>query len=153
MGETVLASPAFFFLRSPNPLTARCGDVTNPDCVCPSAAVADPNDTTCHSIVQGLDDATARRVEPQRRMLQAALGLLLPLGAPGRSQTNLVVFWTFTITTQAMTVFDPVSGNIPFPNDILINQMTGLVNLPIAPGDPQAQVKMGLNTLDGFSTS
>ena len=152
-GEEVIASPAFFFLRSQNPLTGRCADPTNPACICPPAAVADPNDTTCKSIVQGLDDATARQVEPQRLALQAALGQLLPLVAPGREQNNLVLFWTFTITTQAMTVFDPASGSVPFPNDILIDPATGLVKLPIASGDPQAPLKMELNTLDGFSTS
>src|SRR5207237_920315 len=42
---------------------------------------------------------------------------------------------------------------LPFPNDALINQMTGNVSLPIAAGDPQAPLKMQLNTLDGFSVS
>jgi hypothetical protein len=153
MGEPVIASPTFFFLRSPNPLVARCGDATNPDCACPSAALADPNDTSCHSVALGLSDAAARQAEPQRRMLQTALTTLLPTVAPGRDQNDLVLFWTFTISTQPFTVFDPTSGNIPFPNDALIDQTTGLVNLPIAPGDPMAPVKMALNTLDGFSVS
>ncbi|MDB4965124.1 MAG: Lipase-like protein [Myxococcales bacterium] len=152
-GETVLASPAFFFLRSPNPLIARCPDTANPDCACPPEAIADPTDTTCHSVVMGLPDATARVVEPQRRLLQTALGTLLPLVAPGRNQSDLVLFWTFTITAQPMTVFDPTRGDVPFPNDVLIDPVTGRVNLPIAAGDPQAAVKMALNTLDGFSVS
>ncbi len=153
MGGVVLASPVFFFLRSPNPLIARCGDPTNPACVCPAAAVADPNDTSCHSVVRGLSDAQARQAEPQRAQLDAALSQILPLAAPNHMRTDLVLFWSFTITTQAMAVFDPASGSIPFPNDALIDPMTGRVTLPIAPGDPQAALKMQLNTLDGFSTS
>ena len=152
-GELVIASPAFYFLRSPTPLVARCGDQTNPDCACPSSALADPNDPTCHSIILGLDDTSARTAEPQRQMLQGALNLLLPLVAPGRDENDLVLFWTFTISTQPFTVFDPTTGNIPFPNDALIDQTTHLVNLPIAPGDPMAPLIMGLNTLDGFSVS
>ena len=152
-GQKVLASPAFFFLRSPNPLTARCSDASDPNCACPPEAIADPADTSCHSVAQGLNDATARRVEPQRRLLQTALGTLLPLVAPGRNESDLVLFWTFTITAQPMTVFDPPRSAIPFPNDLLIDQTTGRVNLPIAAGDPQAAVKMALNTLDGFSES
>ncbi|MCU1280990.1 MAG: putative lipoprotein [bacterium] len=152
-GEQVVAAPTFFFLRSPNPLVGRCGDAANPDCACPSTALADPTDTTCHSLVLGLSDAAARQAEPQRIQLQTALMTLLPTVAPGRDQNNLVLFWTFTISTQPFTVFDTASGNIPFPNDALIDQTTGRVNLPIAAGDPMAPLKMALDTLDGFSVS
>jgi hypothetical protein len=152
-GELVVAAPTFFFLRSPNSLVGRCGDAANPDCACPSSALADPTDTTCHSVVVGLSDAQARQAEPQRIALQTALMTLLPTVAPGRDQNDLVIFWTFTISTQPFTIFDPASGNIPFPNDALIDQTTGLVSLPIAAGDPMAPIKMALNTLDGFSVS
>ena len=152
-GEEVIAAPTFFFLRSPNPLVARCADQANPDCSCPSSALADPSDTSCHSVALGLSDAAARQAEPQRIMLQTALMTLLPTVAPGRDQNDLVLFWTFTISTQPFTVFDPTTGNIPFPNDALIDPTTGRVSLPIAPGDPMAAVKMALNTLDGFSVS
>ena len=152
-GEGVIASPAFFFLRSPKPLVVRCGDASNPDCACPPSAISDPTDTSCHSAVLGLTDAQARQAEPQRRQLQTALSQLLPLVAPGRDQDDVVLFWTFTISTQPFTVFDPATGNIPFPNDVLIDQTTRLVKLPIAPGDPMASAKMALNTLDGFSVS
>ncbi|MGZ3440644.1 MAG: hypothetical protein ACXVDD_14075, partial [Polyangia bacterium] len=152
-GERVVAAPTFFFLRSPNSLVGRCGDFTNPACACPSAALADPADTSCHSVVLGLSDASARQAEPQRIALQNALGMLLPTVAPGRDQNDVVLFWTFTISTQPFTIFDPTTGNIPFPNDALIDQTTGLVNLPIPAGDPMAATKMALNTLDGFSVS
>ncbi|HEY2748294.1 MAG TPA: hypothetical protein VGL86_26910 [Polyangia bacterium] len=152
-GELVIASPAFFFLLSPNPLVGRCADLTNPECVCPQTALADPNDATCRSLILGLSDVDARIAEPQRQQLQAALAQLLPAVAPGRSVGDLVLFWTFTISTQPFTVFDPTTGNIPFPNDALIDPTTHLVNLPIAPGDPMAPLEMALDTLDGFSVS
>ncbi|HEY1585784.1 MAG TPA: hypothetical protein VGH63_08845, partial [Polyangia bacterium] len=152
-GELVIAAPAFFFLLSPNPLVGVCGDPTNAECACPQSALADPNDPTCHSLILGLSDVDARTAEPQRQQLQTALSLLLPTVAPGRSAADLVLFWTFTISTQPFTIFDPTTGNIPFPNDLLIDQTTHLVNLPIAAGDPMAPLEMALNTLDGFSVS
>ena len=152
-GGPVLASPTFFLLRAPAPLLARCADPTNPACACPPEALADPNDTSCHSIARGVSDAQARAAEPQRAQLDAALSQLLPTAAPNHARNHLVLFWTFTITTQPMAVFDPQSGAVPFPNDVLIDPMTRRVALPIAPGDPQAMLKMALDTLDGFSTS
>jgi pimeloyl-ACP methyl ester carboxylesterase len=151
-GSQVLAAPAFFFLRSPKPLIGKCGDGTAPDCVCP-----DPTDKTCHSVVVGLPDAQARQLEPLRRGVSASLDTLVPCsGTDGdmpRSRDNVVLSWSFSIASAPMAVFDPDRGDVPFPNDALINQMTGKVNLPIDPADPQAATKMGLNLLDGFSTT
>lgn len=152
-GAAVLASPTFFFLRAPTPLLARCGDPTRLACTCPPEAVADPQDQTCHSVARGLSDAQARLLEPQRVKLAQALDQILPLLVPTRSRQDLVLFWTFTITAQPMVRFNPQSGSIPFPNDLLIDPVTGKVALPIAAGDPQAPLKMALNTLDGFSVS
>lgn len=152
-GGFVLASTTFFFLRAPIPLLERCADPTNPACVCPPEAIADPNDQSCHSAARGLSDAQARQIEPQRAQLDQALRQLIPLAAPNHARGNLVLFWTFTITAQPMTVFDPTTGAVPFPNDVLIDPSTGRVALPIAPGDPQAPLKMELDTLDGFSVS
>jgi hypothetical protein len=152
-GKTVLAAPVFFFLSSPTPVLARCADPSNAACVCPAEAIADPNDTTCTTVARGLTREQAKTLEPQRVMLDAALKPLLSLFGAGHERSNLVLFWSFTITTQPMAVFDPTSGAVPFPNDALIDQKTGHVALPIAEGDPQAALKQQLNTLDGFSTS
>ncbi len=47
-------------------------------------------------------------------------------------------------------LFDPTASIIPFPNDLLINPATGLVNIPNPDGlDAIASV----NSLDGFSTT
>jgi hypothetical protein len=152
-GAVVLASSTFFILLSTTPLLERCADATNPACACPAAALADPTDTTCHSAFQGLTDAQARQAEPQREMIDAALSLLLPAVAPGRNRDDVVLFWSFTITSQPVAEFDPTTNTLPFPNDVLINQSTGTVMLPIVAGDPEAALKMELNTLDGFSES
>jgi hypothetical protein len=145
-GELTVASPTFFLLRSPNPLLARCIDPTNPECVC-----ADIADASCHSVARGVDDATARAAEAERRMLDPGLTLLV--AATGRNRNDIVLAWTFTITSLPTAVFDPSRSAIPFPNDLLIDRASGLVNLPITPGDPRAALMMKLNTLDGFSVS
>ena len=144
-GERVIASPAFFLLRTPRPLVFACPDAANPMCAC-----SDPTLASCHSAVEGLDDAAAQAAEMQRRAFAPMLARLVPAD---RRVDNVVLFWTFVITTAPSTVFDPVRGEVPFPNDALIDPATGLVNLPIAPGDPQAAIKQQLDTLDGFSTS
>ena len=50
-------------------------------------------------------------------------------------------------------LFNSEIGNIPYPNDILMNPQTGKVALPTRPGDKDYAVKSALNTLDGFSTT
>ena len=50
-------------------------------------------------------------------------------------------------------IFNSETGNIPYPNDILINRETGKVSLPTRPTDPDYPVKAALNTLNGFSTT
>jgi pimeloyl-ACP methyl ester carboxylesterase len=61
----------------------------------------------------------------------------------------------------AYTVFDPDSGDIPYPNDILFAPNSsstsdagdGTLNIPYEASDADAVVKAALNTLDGFSTT
>jgi hypothetical protein len=51
--------------------------------------------------------------------------------------------------------FDPASGIIPFPNNLVINPMTGKVDVPAPPCETPAAmaVRVGtLNQLDGFGT-
>ena len=50
-------------------------------------------------------------------------------------------------------LFDSETGNIPYPNDILMNPETGKVYLETDPADKDYAVKSALNTLDGFSTT
>jgi len=46
-------------------------------------------------------------------------------------------------------LFDPSAGIIPFPNDLLINPATGLVNIPNTDGLDAIE---SVNSLNGFST-
>ncbi len=51
--------------------------------------------------------------------------------------------------------FDPASGIVPFPNNLVVNPMTGKVNLPMqaCESPTAAGIRTGiLNTLDGFGT-
>ncbi len=59
-------------------------------------------------------------------------------------------------------VFDPTSGTIPYPNNILFapndsstNDFDGgkTLNIPYEPTDPDANIKRQLNALTGFSTT
>jgi hypothetical protein len=70
---------------------------------------------------------------------------------PGLSRSDIALFWTFSITTQAEVTFDPAKLVIPFPNDIL-NPTGSQVAIPAGSGLPPDLVA-GLNTLDGFSTT
>lgn len=50
------------------------------------------------------------------------------------------------------SIFDPVAGQIPLPNDALLNPSTGLLDVPLDPSDSDltAQVKSGLRRLNGW---
>ncbi|WP_201351920.1 hypothetical protein [Hydrogenimonas urashimensis] len=50
-------------------------------------------------------------------------------------------------------LFDSDSGNIPYPNDILMDPQSGKIHFDTRPEDDDYVVKSALNTLDGFSTT
>ncbi|WP_456449750.1 hypothetical protein [Hydrogenimonas sp.] len=50
-------------------------------------------------------------------------------------------------------LFSSDTGNIPYPNDILMDPTTGKVHFDTNPSDRDYAVKSALNTLDGFSTT
>ena len=53
-------------------------------------------------------------------------------------------------------MFDPATGAIPLPNDVLKNQKTGLLEVPVdetVDSELTKQVKAGINRLDGWLTS
>ncbi len=50
-------------------------------------------------------------------------------------------------------LYDPAAGVLPSATDIMFkDSLDGTINIPIAPGDPQAALKTVLNAMDGFST-
>jgi|GEM_PF-1479512 len=73
----------------------------------------------------------------------------------GFGREQLAVLATFTMSTDPAVVFDPARGVIPMPNQLLIDPLTGLVDLPIAPDEPSEarHLKEVLSTYDGFSIS
>jgi hypothetical protein len=145
-GQPVLADQAFPFVRSAQPIVGTCANIGSAACMCSS--LADPN---CHAVVDGLTDAQAIQLEAARNSLSAGLDAILKPISGTRQQ--VVLAFSFTISSRPFAVFDPTRGNIPFPSDSLINQQTGLVSLPIAAGDPMAPIKQQLNQLAGFTTT
>lgn len=96
-------------------------------------------------------DADAPVFEAVRLQYEPLLAVLEDLGT-GRE--DIVGFFTFTVSSANEALFDPNVGVIPFPNEVLLDLTTGLVNLPVSDSDPDALKNLagGLNTLDGFST-
>lgn len=81
--------------------------------------------------------------------------LLLKLEEKGQlKREELLACWSFTTMSMAEISFDPTTGVIPFPNNLLLDPKTGKVNVPASPKETDAQkaLREGLNNLDGFST-
>jgi dienelactone hydrolase len=88
--------------------------------------------------------------------------LLKLFEATGKGKREgVVALWTFTITSQTEVLLDPVTGVLPFPNNMLLDPV-GLaktppeykVNIPAQPGETATEkaLREQLNTFDGFST-
>lgn len=131
-GEAVVPSPAFYFLRAGKNLEEH------PDAL--------PGKT------RGEKRATATRLEGLRQGLEPLIQVLETKGVPRR---ELAALWTFTVHSEPEAYFDPNSRRVPFPNDLLTDEKTGLVALPVPATDSaeQKKLKATLNALDGFSTS
>src|SRR5690606_35292150 len=73
----------------------------------------------------------------------------------GFGREQLAVLAAFRVSDDPAVIFDPKKGEIPMPNQLLIDPLTGLINLPIAPDDPAEarHIKEVLSTYDGFSIS
>lgn len=155
-GKKVLADTAFAFLRSQTPLFAKCQDASNSACACPLTDVG----PSCHSVVDGLSDAQAQELEFGRLTIQPLMDTVVK--SKGRARSELVMAWSFTISTRSFATFDPDRSQAPFPSNLLLaNKGIGdpmadvLVNIPVLPTDDArtAALKGGLNTLDGFTTT
>src|SRR5215831_6047052 len=134
-GQPVVAAPVFFFARSKSPLSN-----------CTSAGPG------CTSASPLIPVNQAVQLEGLRRALEPLLSAVDTLGVP---RDQVAVAWSFTISKRPFTVFDPATGRIPFPNDVLRNQTTGRIELPVSPTDSPAvaMLKSELNMLTGFSTT
>jgi dienelactone hydrolase len=98
----------------------------------------------------GVEKATI--FESMRRMNQPFLKEVITAGK--LKQEQILAMWIFTVSTQTELIYDPTAGVIPFGNVILIDQKTGLVNIPPVAGETaeEKDLREGLNQLDGFST-
>lgn len=151
----VLTDAAFALLRSTTPLYARCQDANNPLCTCSNLS-----DSACHAVVDGLTDSQAQQLEATRLGIRPIIKSVLDL--KGRQLNDLVMAWSFTISSRSFAVFDSARAQIPFPSNLLLSNMgmgsptaDANVQIPILPTDDARTqaLKAGLNTLDGFSTT
>ncbi len=131
-GEPVVADAAFFLVKSRGDLALH------PDAM-PGASRTEKQATAAR--LAGVQDAFAPLVEAAEDR-----------GVP---RERVAVLGSFTTTTQPAVWFDPLSGRIPLPNELLRDRDTGTVTLPVKPEDSEEQrhLKEGLSTYDGFSTT
>ncbi len=111
-----------------------------------------PDDSLPVSLIP-VDDETAARLEQARLALKPVLdyfeGSVPDKVKIARSQIALA--WTFTVTTASEFVFDPEAGDIPTPNDLLMQQLHD-------PAGLQALLPEGVdcaddNTIDALDTA
>ncbi len=155
-GSPVVGAPFTFFTRSSAPLLT-CPAGSDPTCACTRDKTSGQYPMTCVPAL-GLTFAQAAQLEDLRVVFDGLLnehpGVLDAAGTT-RKREDVVLLWTFTIATGPFAVFDPTTGRIPMPNDVLLDQTTNKVNLPVDQNAPASQKALiaGLNKLDGFSTT
>lgn len=151
--ETVLATPTWALLRSPNSLVT-CADLNSTDChsvtdVLPVDAGIALNDVSGRITDQA---GTAKLLEPIRRHYKPFLDYL---ASQGVARTDVALLWSFRITTRPMVVFNPatVPPSVPLPTNLALNPSTGLINAPIDPNASPAEQEFFreyINTLTAF---
>lgn len=98
--------------------------------------------------------AAATRLEQIRANYQLLLKELLLADRHIKSE-DIISFWTFTTTSLTEMLYNPTVGIIPFPNDLLFDPKTNKLNIPSLSTEETPQetaLRLGLNTLDGFTT-
>jgi dienelactone hydrolase len=117
-------------------------------------ALPDDQKMTEEQLHKAIEAATLDSATSFER-IRSGYTTLLKLATGKVKSDNVVLMWNFTTLSLSELIYDPTSGTIPFPNALLLDQKTGMVNLPATPGESEAQKKLrlGLNTLDGFTTT
>ncbi len=110
-------------------------------------------DEAGNSTVAQLDNASATAATGVQQVLTPFMELIEDNA--GYEYDDLAAVWSFYTWRDPFIVFDPLNGDIPFPNAFLVDQGSGLVNIPVPQGaDPLTTSLIGeLNTRDGFSVS
>ena len=95
---------------------------------------------------------TAQALEAVRLANQPHYQTLASYGVPRAQVATLAAF---TTTSSPTYWFDPESGQIPVPNDLLMNRTDGTVELPVREEDDleARHIKEALSHYDGFSTT
>ncbi|MEZ4460566.1 MAG: hypothetical protein R3E66_12740 [bacterium] len=131
-GEPVIADPAFYFVRSDSPLTEH-----------PSAVPGESREQK-KEVAEALEEI---RIDYQELFDVMALR--------GFVKEQVAVVGEFTTTNRPAVWFDPDASQIPIPNDILRDVMTGFVEVPQDDEDDATTqaLKDQYNRHQGFSTS
>ncbi|MBI3184322.1 MAG: hypothetical protein HYZ28_19485 [Myxococcales bacterium] len=151
-GQAVVASSTWKLARSKSSLVT-CQDLSSADC----RSVTEIIPTTKTEPAERVADQAAKAVslEGLRRKYAPAVDAVI---AAGVAREDIALLWTFRTTDDPQVVFNPSATppQVPVPNDLAIDPLTGLVNAPIDPSAPEAQQEFTrdyLNTLDGFPVS
>lgn len=151
-GRPVLASPAFYLVRGDKSLVT-CKDLASPTCQAVSDVIPAKSKDPTRARAERRDAAIA--LEKVRLDLLPLYERAKDKGVP---RAEIVLAWTFHVSTMPTARFDPASKAevpIPFPNDLVRNPTTGKLEVPINPSDPDPVkvIKVKLASLDGFSTT
>jgi hypothetical protein len=160
-GVPIIASATWSLVRGKTPLvTCTVPDASSyPDCQ-PTVSIIPSNE---HDPLARIQDQT--RTALQLEMIRKGFAPLLDsFESQGVPRENIPLAWTFKITVRPDVTFDPANNVVPFPNDVLLDRFPDggtRVKLPLPDagtlpdgGVPDiVQLYMGLNTLDGFSTT
>lgn len=131
--EPVIADAGFYLVRSRSPLDEH------PD------------------VMPGESEGERLEAAQQLRAVQQTYAPLIErfTTSMGFVRAELAVLAAFTTSSGPAVFFDPDNGEIPMPNQLLIDDETGLVDLPIAADDSAEtrDIKEVLSAYDGFSIS
>lgn len=131
-GEPVVADAPFYLVRTGEPLAAH------PDV---------------------LPGETREQREQVAAQLDAIGTSFMPLFETfarfGVKRDDIAVAGSFTTSARPTIWFDPDSGQIPMPNNVLLDRAQDLVQLPDSPldDDEARHIKQVLSHYDGFSTT
>ncbi|MFH1130272.1 MAG: alpha/beta fold hydrolase [Pseudomonadota bacterium] len=115
-------------------------------------------DKTKEELDELINDAIATAVlesATDLELLRSATNSYLNIAeAYGLARKDIAVTWAFSTLSMAQVEFDPTLGKVPFPPGDLVME-NGKVNLPEQPNETpeDAALRLGLNSLDGFSTT
>lgn len=131
-GEPVVADAAFYFARSEESLLDHPGAL--------------PGETLDEKI------AAATALEDVRTAYATSYQLMSQYGV---TRDQLAAVSSFTVTSSPTYWFDPDSGQVPVPNNLLLDRESNTVTLPIREGDDEEarHIKETLSLYDGFSTT